>query len=90
MIDEITHDEDLHNFLIIHPPHPVDQSFELVNLIPMSVLRIEKFDDLHDKFKGVPNCKTNSSNMHYKAINLGTGANAQNINLGSDCTQNEK
>ena len=32
----------------------------------------------------------NSSNMHYEAINLGTEANPQNINLGSDCTQNEK
>ena len=54
-IDKIMHDEDLHNFPIIHPPHPVDQSFELVNSIPMSVLRLEKFYDLHDKFKGVPN-----------------------------------
>ena len=84
------HDEDLHNFSIIHLPHPVDKSFELVNSIPTSVLRLEKLYDLHDKFKGVSNCKMNSSNMHYEAINLGTEANPQDINLGSDCTQNEK
>ena len=89
-IDEITHDEDLHNFSIIHPPHPVDQSFELVNSIPTSVLKLKNFYDIHDKFKGVLNCKTKSSNMCYEIINLGTEANPQNINLGSDCTQNEK
>ena len=66
------HDEDLHNFSIIHPPQPIDQSFELVNSIPTSILRLEKFYDLHDNFKGVPNCKTNSSNMRYEIINLGT------------------
>ena len=89
-IDEITHDEDLHNFSVIHLPRPIDKSFEHVNSIPMSVLRLEKFYDLHDKFKGVPNCKTNRSNMRYETINLGTESNLQNINLGSDCTPNEK
>ena len=39
-IDEIMHDEYLHNFSIIHPPHPVDQYFGLVNSIPTSVLRL--------------------------------------------------
>ena len=75
MIDEITHDEDLHIFSLIHPPRPIDQSFEHVNSIPTSVLRLENFYDLHDKFKGVPNCNTNSSNMRYETINLGTKAN---------------
>ena len=28
--------------------------------------------------------------MRYEVINLGTEANTQNINLGSDCTHNEK
>ena len=56
----------------------------------MSVLRLEKFYDLHDKFKGVPNCRTNRSNMRYETINLGIESNLQNINLGSDCTSNEK
>ena len=27
-IDEITHDEDLHNFSVIHSPRPIDKSFE--------------------------------------------------------------
>ena len=83
------HDVDLHNFSIIHPPHPIDKSFEMVNSILTLILRLEKFNDLHDKFR-VPNCKTNSSNMCYEAINLGTEENPQNIMLGSDCTQNEK
>ena len=56
----------------------------------MSVLRLEKFYDLYDKFKGVHNCMTNKSNMRYETINLGTESNLQNINLGSDCTSNEK
>ena len=89
-IDEIVHDEYLHNFSIIHPPQLVDQSFELVNSIPVSVIRLENFYDLHDKFKGVPNYKTNSSNMRYETINLGTESNLQNVNLGSDCIPNEK
>ena len=71
-INEITHDEDLHNFSVIHPPCPIDKSFEHVNSILVSVLRLEIFYDLHDKFKGVANWKTNRSNMHYETINLGT------------------
>ena len=45
---------------------------------------------MQDKLKGVPNYKTNRSNMCYETINLGTESNLQNINLGSDCTSNEK
>ena len=90
VIDEITHDEDLHNFLVIHSPCPIDKSFEQVNSIPMSVIRFKIFYDLYDKFKGVPNCMTNRSNMCYETINLGIESNLQNINLGSDCTSNEK
>jgi hypothetical protein len=62
----------------------------MVNLIPKSVIRLENFYDLHDKFKGVVNCKTNSSSLQYETVNLGTRDQPQNINLGTGCTQQEK
>ena len=38
----------------------------------------------------VPNCKTNSSQMKFKTINLGTELNPQTVNLGIDCTPARK
>ena len=78
-IDEIAHDEDL-----------IEKTIETVKSIPNSVLRLEKFYDLQDNFKGVPNCKTNSSCLRYETINLGTDSNTQSVNLGTDCTPLEK
>jgi hypothetical protein len=83
-IDEITHEEDLLNFSVIHNECSVEDSFNLVNSTPKYVVKLEKFYDLHDKFKGVVNYKTNSSSMQYETINLGTESNPQNINLGLD------
>lgn len=57
------------------------------NLIPRSVLKLEKFYDLQDNFKRVTKCKTHSSVM---LINLGTPNKPQNINLMVQCTPNEK
>ena len=61
-----------------------------VKPIPNSVLRLENFFDLQDKFRSVHNCKTNSSQMKYESINLGTELNPQTVNLGIDCTPTEK
>ena len=61
-----------------------------MKLVPNSVLRLENFFDLQDKFISVPNCKTNSSQMRYETINLGTDLNPQTINLGVDCNPEEK
>ena len=60
------------------------------NSIPRSVVKLEKFYDLHDKFKRVTNCKTHSSVMQYEVINLGTPDKPQNINLGVQCSDEEK
>jgi hypothetical protein len=46
--------------------------------------------DLHEKFRGVVNCKTNSSSLIYETINLGTRDNPQNINLGKGCFEQER
>jgi hypothetical protein len=62
----------------------------MVNSIPKYVVRLEKFYDLHDKFRGVVNCKTNSSSLLYETVNLGTRDNPQNINLGKGCSEQEK
>lgn len=42
------------------------------NYIPRSMVKLEKFYDLQDKFKRVTNCKTHSLVMQYEVINLGT------------------
>jgi hypothetical protein len=89
IIDEITHDENLLDFSVIPDSRSIESSSELVNSIPKSVIRLEFFYDLHDKFKGVVNCKMNSSSMQYEVINLGTHDKPQNINLGTGCTQQE-
>jgi hypothetical protein len=62
---------------------------DMVNSIPKSVIRLEKFYDLHEKFKGVINCKTDNSSLQYETI-IGTNDHSQNINLGKGCTQQEK
>ena len=71
-IDEVTHDENLRDFSVINDFCSVEKAFEKVKPIPNSVLRLEKFFDLQDKFRSVPNYKTNSSQMRYESINLGT------------------
>ena len=71
-IDEVTHDENLWDFMVINGFCSIEKSFEKVKPIPNLVLRLEKFFDLQDKFKSVPNCKTNTSQMKYETINLGT------------------
>jgi hypothetical protein len=62
----------------------------LVNSIPRSVVTLEKFYDLHDKFRGTVNCKNNSSSLIYEMVNLGTKDNPQNINLGKGCFEHER
>ena len=62
----------------------------MVNSIPKSVVRLENFYDIHDKFIGVVNCKTNSSSLLYKTVNLGMQDHPQNINLGKGCYEQEK
>ena len=76
--------------MVISNPRSVELSSELVNSIPKYVVRLEKLYDLHDKFRGVVNCKTNSSSLLYETVNLGTQDNPQNINLGKGCSEKEK
>ena len=57
------------------------------NLIPKSIINMEKYNDLHDKFKGNPNYKTNSSSLNFKTVNLGNEQqNHQLINIGVSCS----
>jgi hypothetical protein len=90
VIDEGTHDEDLHNFTVILDPRSPETTSDLVNFIPKSVVRLEKFYDLHDKFRKLVNCKTNSSSLTHEKVNLGTKNNSQCINLGTGCSEQEK
>ena len=76
--------------MVISEPRYAELSSELVNSIPKSIVRLEKIYDLHEKFKGVVNCKTNSSSSLYETINLGTQDNPQNINLGKGCSEQER
>lgn len=53
----------------------MDKLFDLANIAPKPVVRLKTLYDLHDKFKRVVNCKTNSSYMQYEVINIGTKFN---------------
>ena len=56
------------------------------SLIQKSVINLEKYYDMQDKFKGNPNCKTHSSTLNYKTVNLGNEQNPQLINIGLTCS----
>jgi hypothetical protein len=90
VIDEGTHDENLHNFMVISDPRSSESMPDMVKSIPRSVVRLERFYDLHDKFRGLVNCKTNNSSLNYETVNLGTKENPQNINLGTGCSEQEQ
>ena len=62
----------LHDFTIIYDHCSVEKDLDKVKSIPNLVIILERFYDIQDKFKYVPNCKTNSSQMKYETINLGT------------------
>ena len=57
-IDEVTHDENLRDFSVINDFCLVEKAFEKVKPIPNSVLRLEKFFAIQDKFISVHNYKT--------------------------------
>jgi ribonuclease HI len=75
VIDEHTHDDNLRDFTVIPDPRTPESSSDMVNSIPKSVVRLEKFYDFQDKFKKTVNCKTNSSSLSYEKVNLGTNEN---------------
>jgi hypothetical protein len=83
----MTHDDNLCDFMVIPDPRTPESSSDMVNSIPKSVVRLEKFYDLQDKFKKSINCKTNSSSLSYEKVNLGTNENPQCINLGVGCSE---
>jgi ribonuclease HI len=90
VIDEQMHDDNLHDFTVIPNPKPPEALSDMVNSLPKSVARLEKFYDFEDKFKKAVNCKTNSSSLTYEKVNLGTSENPQCINLGLGCSKQEK
>jgi hypothetical protein len=58
--------------------------------IPRSVIRLEKVYNLKDKFKKVTKCKNNNSYMQYETIKLGSNISPQNVNLGKNCSLEER
>lgn len=47
---------------------------------------MEHFNDLHDKFKRVTNCKMNRSSMQYDMINISSEKDPKIVNIGLGCT----
>jgi hypothetical protein len=90
VIDEDTQDKNLHDFTIIPDPRSPESTSDMVNSIPISIVKLEKFYDLHDKFKKSLNCKTNSSSLKHEKVNLATKDSPQCINLGLGCSEKEK
>ena len=60
------------------------------NIIPKSIISMEKFYDLQDKFRKTTNCKTQSSTLNYAHVNLGSEQEPQCINLGIHCSHDEQ
>jgi hypothetical protein len=63
VIDENTHDENLHDFTVIPDPRSAESSSYMVNSIPKSVIRLENFMIYTTNLKGwltvkqiVPRC----------------------------------
>ena len=48
VIDEHMHDDNLRDFTVMLDPRTPESSSDMVNLIPKSVVRLEKFYDLQD------------------------------------------
>jgi hypothetical protein len=55
VIDEQMHDDNLHDFTVIPNPKSPEALSDVVNFIPKSVVRLEKFYDFEDKFKKTVN-----------------------------------
>jgi hypothetical protein len=87
-IDEGKHDQ-LMNFDATNQTQPRNQPSPSNN-IPKSVVRLDKLYDLQENFKRLTNCKTNSSLMHFEVVKLGRSATPQNINMGKNCSPNER
>ena len=60
------------------------------NLIPKSVINLEKYYNFHDKFKGNTNYKTHSCPLNFKTVNLGNEQNPQLVNIGINCSLDEE
>ena len=80
---DVAIDEDDHERYLFDPNFPS-------NPIPKSVVNLEKYYELHDKFKRKPNYKTHSLTPNFQADNLGTEQNPKLINLGVNFSPDEK
>ena len=60
------------------------------NIIPKSVIILEKFYDLQDKFRQTTNYKTQSSTLNHTVFNMGMKPDPCFINLGVHCSHDEK
>jgi len=83
IIDESQHDQHMNYHVtgLLDQTHQRDYT-HLVNSILKNVVILEKWYDIHDKFKRFTNHKTNSSVMQFEVVNLGTRNTPQTINLG--------
>ena len=82
-------DEDQHDMEIKKETIRLSKTID-ENPIHRSVVRLERFYDLQDKFKRVTNFKTHNFVMQYEVINLGTQDKSHNINLGVQCTPSKR
>ena len=67
-----------------------EEKLENSNGIPKNIIEMEKPFDLQDKFRIPTNTKTNNSSLLSKVVNLSIEHNPHNINLGKNCTHDER
>ena len=58
--------------------------------MPKNIVRLEKLFDLQEKFRRPTNTKTSISSLLYEVVNLSTKQDPKNINLGKNCTHDER
>jgi len=62
----------------------------LSNDISKNVVRLEKIYDIQNTFEKEKTYKTNNSSMQFEVVNMGTSTTPQNINMGKNCSLNER
>ena len=60
------------------------------NPMPKGIVSLEKLFDLQNRFRRPPNNKVQSSTLAHQQVNLGTENDPHFINLGKDCSDQER
>ena len=58
--------------------------------MPKGIVSLEKLFDLQNRFRGTPNMKVQSSILVHQQVNFGTEKDPKFVNLGKECSDQER